>query len=126
MGWEQWQGWRGHILRKLEKGSYFSDERGMLARLAPLRVPASCRMIAARKSPRRARWVKPVVLVDAEFRGKTTDRLLCGIRRSKACVEESVIEPGLACSLTWLSASFVSVSSVFFSSASVLSSNFTA
>ena len=37
---------------------------------------ASCRMIAARKSPRRARWVKPVVLVDAEFRGKTADRLL--------------------------------------------------
>ena len=33
-------------------------------------------MIAARKSPRRARWVKPVVLVDAEFRGKTADRLL--------------------------------------------------
>lgn len=47
----------------------------MLARLAPLRV-RKLPMIAARKSPRRARWVKPVVLVDAEFRGKTADRLL--------------------------------------------------
>ena len=44
-------------------------------RLAPLRV-RKLPMIAARKSPRRARWVKPVVLVDAEFRGKTADRLL--------------------------------------------------
>jgi hypothetical protein len=47
----------------------------MLARLAPHRV-RKLPMIAARKSPRRARWVKPVVLVDAEFRGKTADRLL--------------------------------------------------
>jgi hypothetical protein len=58
------------ILRKFEKGSSDEDKRAMLARLALLRVRKQP-MIAAGKSPRRARWVKPVVLVDAEFRGKT-------------------------------------------------------
>jgi hypothetical protein len=33
-------------------------------------------MIAARKNFPKARWVKPVVLVDAEFRGKTGEGLL--------------------------------------------------
>ena len=52
------QGWRGRRLRKLEKGFSDEDKRAMLVRLAPLRV-RKLPMIAARKSPRRARWVKP-------------------------------------------------------------------
>ena len=65
----------------------------MLARLAPLRV-RKLPMIAARQEPPKEGAVgeRPVVLVDAEFRGKTADRLLWhpsfqGVR------EEYVIKP---------------------------------
>jgi bifunctional non-homologous end joining protein LigD len=47
----------------------------MLTRLASLRLRKQP-VIAARKSFPKARWVKPVVLVDTEFRGKTGEGLL--------------------------------------------------
>jgi bifunctional non-homologous end joining protein LigD len=47
----------------------------MLMRLASLRVRKQP-MHAARKSFPKARWVSPVVMVEAEFRGKTGEGLL--------------------------------------------------
>jgi ATP-dependent DNA ligase len=44
-------------------------------RLAPLQIRKQP-MKATRKSFPKGRWVKPVLLVDAEFRGKTADGLL--------------------------------------------------
>lgn len=47
----------------------------MLKRLEPLQVRRQP-MGASRKHFPKARWVKPIVLVDAEFRGKTGEGLL--------------------------------------------------
>jgi bifunctional non-homologous end joining protein LigD len=60
---------------KLERGISGEDERTLLRRLARLRVRARPMRAARRKFPK-ARWVKPRVLVEAEFRGKTADGLL--------------------------------------------------
>jgi bifunctional non-homologous end joining protein LigD len=60
---------------KLERGISSDDKRTLLTRLTPLRVRARPMRAARRKFPK-ARWVKPRVLVDAEFRGKTADGLL--------------------------------------------------
>jgi bifunctional non-homologous end joining protein LigD len=60
----------GKFARMVWSGFSEDDKRAMLKRLAPLQVGKQP-MNAARKSFRKARWVKPVVLVDAEFRGKT-------------------------------------------------------
>jgi bifunctional non-homologous end joining protein LigD len=60
---------------KLERGISSDDKRALLNRLAPLRVRARPMRSARRKFPK-ARWVKPRLLVDAEFRGKTADGLL--------------------------------------------------
>ena len=46
------------------------DKREIVKPLTPLRVRKQP-MAAARESFPKARWVKPAVLVDAEFRGKT-------------------------------------------------------
>lgn len=54
---------------KIERG--FSDKKTLLDRLKPLR-PTS----ASRKKFPKAKWVRPQVLVDAEFRGKTGEGLL--------------------------------------------------
>jgi bifunctional non-homologous end joining protein LigD len=51
------------------------DKRAMLKRLAPLQIRKQP-MAAKRKSFPKARWVKPIVLIDAEFRGKTGEGLL--------------------------------------------------
>jgi bifunctional non-homologous end joining protein LigD len=56
---------------KLERGSRNRTRGATLQRLAPLKI---------RREPQtlpKARWVKPVVMIDAEFRGKTGDGLLC-------------------------------------------------
>jgi bifunctional non-homologous end joining protein LigD len=60
---------------KLERCFSEADKRNMLKRLAPLRIRKQP-MNAARRSFPKARWVKPVVLMDAEFRGKTGEGLL--------------------------------------------------
>jgi bifunctional non-homologous end joining protein LigD len=60
---------------KLEKGVSEEDKHSILKRLAALRVRKQP-MIARRKRFPKAYWVKPVLLVDAEFRGKTGDGLL--------------------------------------------------
>jgi bifunctional non-homologous end joining protein LigD len=60
---------------KLERGFSEQDKRDIVKRLTPLRMRKQL-VIAARKSFPKARWVKPLVLVDAEFRGKTGEGLL--------------------------------------------------
>ena len=60
---------------KLECGFSEEDKKEIVKRLAPLRVRKRP-MSAARKSFPKAQWVKPAVLVDAEFRGKTGEGLL--------------------------------------------------
>jgi bifunctional non-homologous end joining protein LigD len=60
---------------KLERGFSEEDKREIVKRLTPLRVRKQP-MTASRKSFPKARWVKPAVLVDAEFRGKTGEGLL--------------------------------------------------
>jgi bifunctional non-homologous end joining protein LigD len=60
---------------KLERGFSEDDKRNTLKRLAPLQIRKQP-MKATRKSFPKGRWVKPVLLVDAEFRGKTADGLL--------------------------------------------------
>jgi bifunctional non-homologous end joining protein LigD len=60
---------------KLERGISGDDQRTLLAQLKPLRVRTRPMRAARRKFPK-ARWVKPQLLVDAEFRGKTADGLL--------------------------------------------------
>jgi bifunctional non-homologous end joining protein LigD len=47
----------------------------MLKRFAPLQIRKQP-MTSKRSSFPKAQWVKPVVLVDAEFRGKTGEGLL--------------------------------------------------
>jgi bifunctional non-homologous end joining protein LigD len=60
---------------KLERGFSEEEKREMLKRLMPLRVRKQP-ITAARKKFPKAKWVKPAVLVDAEFRGKTGEGLL--------------------------------------------------
>ncbi len=60
---------------KLERGFSEDDKRLMLKRLTGLRI-GKRPMSTARKTFPKARWVKPIVLVDAEFRGKTGEGLL--------------------------------------------------
>jgi len=60
---------------KLERRISSDDKRTLLARLKTLRVRTRPMRAARRKFPK-ARWVKPRLLVDAEFRGKTADGLL--------------------------------------------------
>ena len=60
---------------KLERGFSEDDKRAILKRLTSLRIRRQP-MAAARKSFPKARWVKPAVLVEAEFRGKTGEGLL--------------------------------------------------
>jgi len=59
---------------KLERGLSEDDKREIVKRLTPLRIRKQP-VTAARKFPK-ARWVKPLVMVDAEFRGKTGEGLL--------------------------------------------------
>src|SRR5215208_6088899 len=59
---------------KVERGFSEEDKRNLLARLEPLRIKKQ--PIAAPRSFPKARWVRPAVLVDVEFRGKTGDGLL--------------------------------------------------
>jgi bifunctional non-homologous end joining protein LigD len=59
---------------KLERGFSDEEKKSLLARLAPLKS-ARQPIEAPRKFPK-ARWVQPVLLIDAEFRGKTRDGLL--------------------------------------------------
>ncbi len=60
---------------KLERGMSSDDKRTLLARLNPLRVRTRPMRAARRKFPK-ARWVKPRLLVEAEFRGTTAEGLL--------------------------------------------------
>ncbi len=60
---------------KLERGFTEDDKKRIVKRLASLRVRQRP-MIASRKTFPKAQWVKPVLLVDAEFRGKTGEGLL--------------------------------------------------
>jgi bifunctional non-homologous end joining protein LigD len=59
---------------KVERGFSEEDKKNLLGRLEPLRVKT--RPIAAPRSFPKARWVRPEVLVDVEFRGRTGDGLL--------------------------------------------------
>jgi bifunctional non-homologous end joining protein LigD len=59
---------------KLERGFDEADTRRLLALLEPLRTKQPP-FAAPRRFPK-ARWVKPAVLIDAEFRGRTGDGLL--------------------------------------------------
>jgi bifunctional non-homologous end joining protein LigD len=59
---------------KLERGFDEADTRHLLALLEPLRTKTPP-FDAPRRFPK-ARWVKPTVLIDAEFRGRTGDGLL--------------------------------------------------
>ena len=59
---------------KVERGFSDEDKKKLLARLQPLRMKKQ--PIAAPRSFPKARWVRPAVLVDVEFRGKTGDGLL--------------------------------------------------
>jgi bifunctional non-homologous end joining protein LigD len=59
---------------KLEGGFDEADTRRLLALLEPLRTKQPP-FAAPRRFPK-ARWVKPAVLIDAEFRGRTGDGLL--------------------------------------------------
>jgi ATP-dependent DNA ligase len=69
-------------LRKLESGFDEVDKKRLLARLEPLRTKKPP-FAAPRKFPK-ARWVKPHVLIDAAFRGKTGDAY-CVAPHSKEC-----------------------------------------
>jgi bifunctional non-homologous end joining protein LigD len=60
---------------KLERGFSEDDKREIVKRLTPLRVRKQP-ITAVRKSFPKAKWVKPAVLVEAEFRGKTGEGLL--------------------------------------------------
>jgi bifunctional non-homologous end joining protein LigD len=60
---------------KLETGFSASDNKLLLARLKPLRTPRP-HMTATRAKFPKAKWVRPAVLVDAEYRGTTGDGLL--------------------------------------------------
>jgi bifunctional non-homologous end joining protein LigD len=60
---------------KLERGFSTEDQTAMVKLLKPLRIRKQP-MTASRKAFPKARWVKPRVLVDAEFRGKTAEGLL--------------------------------------------------
>jgi bifunctional non-homologous end joining protein LigD len=59
---------------KLERGFSEDDKKYLLARLGPLRTKKQP-FAAPRRFPK-AQWVRPAVLVDVEFRGKTGDGLL--------------------------------------------------
>jgi bifunctional non-homologous end joining protein LigD len=59
---------------KLERGFSEADKKNLLARLEPLRIKKA--PIALPRSFPKARWVRPEVLVDVEFRGRTGDGLL--------------------------------------------------
>ena len=60
---------------KLDRGFSEEDKISLLERLKPLQIRKQP-MRAARRNFPKARWVKPEILVDAEFRGKTGDGLL--------------------------------------------------
>ncbi len=60
---------------KLERGFSANEKREIVKRLTPLRIRKQP-VTAARKTFPKARWVKPAVLVDAEFRDKTGEGLL--------------------------------------------------
>jgi bifunctional non-homologous end joining protein LigD len=60
---------------KLERGFNARSEKAILARLRPL-AAAKQPMTASRAHFPKAKWVKPVVKVEAEFRGKTGEGLL--------------------------------------------------
>ena len=60
---------------KLERGFDAAGEKAMLAKLRPL-VTGKQPMKASRARFPKARWVKPLVKVEAEFRGKTGEGLL--------------------------------------------------
>jgi bifunctional non-homologous end joining protein LigD len=60
---------------KLERGFDARSENAMLAKLRPL-ATAQQPMKASRARFPKAKWVKPVVKVEAEFRGKTGEGLL--------------------------------------------------
>jgi bifunctional non-homologous end joining protein LigD len=59
---------------KVEQGFSEEDKKNLLTRLQPLRVKKQ--PIAAPRSFPKARWVRPEVLVDVEFRGRTGEGLL--------------------------------------------------
>jgi bifunctional non-homologous end joining protein LigD len=59
---------------KLERDFSEDDKKNLPARLEPLRIKKA--PIALPRSFPKARWVRPEVLVDVEFRGKTGDGLL--------------------------------------------------
>ena len=59
---------------KLERGFSEEEKRDLVARLEPLREPKPP-IGMPRKFPK-AKWVRPAVLVDAEYRGKTGEGLL--------------------------------------------------
>lgn len=60
---------------KLERGFSDAAEKEILARLRPLAVTKQP-MKASRARFPKAKWVKPIILVEAEFRGKTGEGLL--------------------------------------------------
>jgi bifunctional non-homologous end joining protein LigD len=59
---------------KVERGFSEDDKKNLLARLQRLTIKKP--PIAAPRSFPKARWVRPAVLVDVEFRGRTGDGLL--------------------------------------------------
>jgi bifunctional non-homologous end joining protein LigD len=60
---------------KLERGFDAESEKALLARLRPLATRKQPIKASGARFPK-AKWVKPVVIVEAEFRGNTGDGLL--------------------------------------------------
>jgi bifunctional non-homologous end joining protein LigD len=60
---------------ELEQGFSEKDQKSVLSRLRPLHVEKQP-MTATRERFPKANWVKPQVMVEAEFRGKTAEGLL--------------------------------------------------
>jgi bifunctional non-homologous end joining protein LigD len=77
---------------KLESGFDEADKKNLVERLKPLRSKAPP-FEAPRKFPK-ARWVKPAIPIDAEFRGRTGDGLLR--HPSYKGVREDLMESPLA------------------------------
>jgi bifunctional non-homologous end joining protein LigD len=59
---------------KVERGFSEEDKKNLMGRLEPLRVKKP--PIGATRAFPKARWVRPAVLVDVEYRGRTGDGLL--------------------------------------------------
>jgi bifunctional non-homologous end joining protein LigD len=85
VGWaEKGRKFDGVYLGQEEKGDLVyagklenvGDESDLLSRLKPLTTPKQPMKAVSRGKFPKAKWVKPQVLIDAEFRGKTGDGLL--------------------------------------------------